>query len=225
MLSLLRDYAVKNSHRYNVIWVIPMDKIITYIKDKYSPLAIIVYGSFANGTNNLNSDFDALVVTANNDNVHDTSFVDDVQLDVFVYPKSYFDKNYDCSDFIQILDGKIIMDTDEIGERLINSVLSYMENRPRKSQAEIKADLDWCVKMCERVKRNDAEGMFRFHWLLVDSLEIYCNALHHTYLGPKKSLKWMEENHPKAFACYQKALFDFSVESLSSWVAFLSNIV
>ena len=39
-----------------------LEKIIEYIKQKYNPLSIILYGSYANGTNNLNSDFDALVL-------------------------------------------------------------------------------------------------------------------------------------------------------------------
>lgn len=35
-----------------------MDKIINYICQKYEPLSIIVYGSYADGSNNENSDFD-----------------------------------------------------------------------------------------------------------------------------------------------------------------------
>ena len=61
-----------------------MEQIIEYIKQKYSPLSIIVYGSYAIGTNNLNSDFDALVFSQHHSQFHDTSFVDGVQLDVFV---------------------------------------------------------------------------------------------------------------------------------------------
>lgn len=37
-------------------------EIIEYLKEKYQPLALIVYGSFADGTNNAHSDFDALVI-------------------------------------------------------------------------------------------------------------------------------------------------------------------
>lgn len=74
-----------------------MEQIIEYIKQKYSPLTIIVYGSYASGTNNLNSDFDALVISQHHREFHDTSFVNGVQLDVFVYPNSYFDGDYDLT--------------------------------------------------------------------------------------------------------------------------------
>lgn len=200
-----------------------MDRIIEYIKQKYNPLSIILYGSYANGTNNLNSDFDSLVISENCEPFHDTSFVNGIQLDVFVYPASYFDGNYDCNDFIQIFDGKIITDSDGRGKALQENVRSYLQNRPKKSKAEIDAAVDWCVKMLARGKRCDAEGMYRRHWVLIDSLEIFCDVMYHPYRGPKKALKWMEENHPAAFDCYKKALSDFSTESLENWITYIKN--
>ena len=201
-----------------------MEQIIEYIKKTYSPLAIILYGSYANGTNNLNSDFDALVISPDHEIHHDTSFVNGIQLDVFVYPDAYFDEDFDCNDFVQIFDGKIIHDTEDKGKELKNRVLSYIENLPHKTDAEIQAEIDWCIKMLERVKRDDVEGMYRWHWVLIDSLEIFCDVVHRLYLGPKKSLKWMEENYPEAFAYYEKALTDFDMESLSNWVLYLKDM-
>ena len=200
-----------------------MEKIIEDIKQRYNPLSIILYGSYANGTNNLNSDFDALVISDDHEQFHDTSFVDGIQLDVFVYPASYFEGDYDCNDFIQIFDGKIIVDHDEQGKALQAKVQSYLQNRPQKSRAEIDASVNWCIKMLARVKRCDAEGMFRWHWVLIDSLEIFCDVMRQPYWGPKKSLKWMEENHPTAFACYQTALTDLSMESLENWILYIKN--
>ena len=59
--------------------------------------------------------------------------------------------------------------------------------------------------MFERAKRGDCEGLFRWHWVLIDSLEIFFDIMHHPYFGPKKTLKWMEEKHPESFDCYRKA--------------------
>ena len=203
--------------------MICLEKIIAYIQQTYNPLSIILYGSYASGTNNLNSDFDSLVISCDHEQFHDTSFVNGIQLDVFVYPASYFDGSFDCNEFIQIFDGKILVDHDERGKTLQTKVRSYLQNRPQKSKAELDASVDWCVKMLARVRRYDAEGMFRWHWVLIDSLEIFCDIMHHPYLGPKKSLKWMEENHPSAFACYKKALEDFSMDSLANWIAYIKN--
>ena len=195
-----------------------MERVIKYIKDKYNPLCIILYGSYADGTNNLNSDFDALVIAADHEQFHDTSFVDGVPLDVFVYPSMYFEGEYECEDFVQIHDGRIITDSNGIGKTLQENVRAYLRKLPVKSSEEIQASVDWCVKMFERAKRGDCEGMFRWHWVLIDSLEIFCDIMHHPYFGPKKTLKWMEENHPKSFDCYKKALQNLDMECLEEWV-------
>ena len=98
--------------------VVLLDEIIKYIKTKYNPISIIVYGSYASRTNNLNSDFDEIVISYDYKRFHDTSFLDGVELDVFVYPLSYFERGYEYNDFIQILDGIIITDSNGIGEKL-----------------------------------------------------------------------------------------------------------
>ena len=195
-----------------------MERVIKYIKDKYNPLCIILYGSYADGTNNLNSDFDALVIAADHEQFHDTSFVDGVPLDVFVYPSMYFEGEYECEDFVQIHDGRIITDSNGIGKTLQENVRAYLRKLPVKSSEEIQASVDWCVKMFERAKRGDCEGMFRWHWVLIDSLEIFFDIMHHPYFGPKKTLKWMEEKHPESFDCYIKALQNLDMECLEEWV-------
>lgn len=110
-----------------------MDDIIEYIKRTYEPLSIIVYGSYADGSNNAHSDFDALVVSKNHKEFHDVSFVGETQLDVFVYPSAYFDVEFDCDNFVQIFDGNIILDTEGYGERLKNYILEYLDNLPEKT--------------------------------------------------------------------------------------------
>ena len=48
-----------------------MEKIMEYLKSAYHPIGMAVYGSFANGTNHLNSDFDALLVREEGEITHD----------------------------------------------------------------------------------------------------------------------------------------------------------
>ena len=141
-----------------------------------------------------------------------------------MYPASFFDKDYDHNGFIQILDGKIVIDTDDKGKQLQTNVQSFFYSRPKKTSAENQANIDWCTKMLERVKRGDAEGMYRWHWLLMDSLEIFCDVTYHPYLGPKKSLSWMKEQYPVAFACYETALSNFNFESLNNWILYIKEI-
>lgn len=201
-----------------------MNKIIEYIKQTYDPVSVIVYGSYADGTNNLNSDFDAVVISKNHAAFHDTSFVGGIQLDVFIYPEAYFSAKYDPEDFLQLIDGNIVLDTHNKGLILKNEIIAYIQTKPGKSENELKASIDWCLKMLARTRRSDTEGMFRWHWVLIDSLEIFSDIVHRPYLGPKKTLKWMETDYPEAFELYSLALSDFHEESLSNWIIYLSGL-
>lgn len=200
-----------------------MKKILEYIKQKYEPLAIIVYGSYADGSNNAHSDFDALVIAKEHNEFHDASFVDGIQLDVFIYPHSYFEREFDCDNLVQIYDGKIIMDTDECASLLKKHILEYVDGIPLKTEEEIHNEIEWCNKMLLRTKRADVEGVFRWHWLLTESLEIFCDIMHQKYWGPKKSLKWMEKQYPEAYECYKNALVQFNSDTISRWISYLEN--
>ena len=78
--------------------------------------------------------------------------------------------------------------------------------------------------MRRRARRRDAEGLFRWHWLLTDSLEIFCDIKKQRYFGPKKTLKWMQQTHPEAYEYYMKALSEFKLEALDDWIMYLVKI-
>ena len=199
------------------------ERIISYLTEKYQPDAIITYGSFSDGSANENSDFDALVI-ANHEKAHDSSVIDGVILDVFIFPTDTFQSEYDPGKFIQIRDGKIVLDKNGVADRLQKRVLSYIEHKPQKSPDEIRQEIGWCEKMALRTLRDDAEGYYRRHWLLCDSLEIYCDVKGLRYYGPKKALRLMEKTDEEAFRIYCKALKTFEREYLSEWVYYLKRI-
>lgn len=202
-----------------------MQEIIEYIKNRYDPISLIVYGSFADGSNNEHSDFDALAIVKEGEKLHDVSFVGDIQLDLFIYPVSYFEKDFDCSEIIQIFDGKIVLDSGDAGKKLKEWVNGYLESLPYKKTAkENREQVEWCKKMLLRAKRRDSEGLFRWHWLLTESLEIYFDLLGKMYFGPKKSIKYMKEHRPKAFEKYSAALENLDYTALEHWIGFLDSI-
>lgn len=193
-----------------------MDRIIKYIREKYRPIALIVYGSYADGSNNAHSDFDALAITESGGEIHDTGFADGVQLDLFAYPSDHFAGDFDPDEILQIADGQILWDTDGLAEGLMAQVRQYIAAIPRKPVEELEASVSWCEKMLLRARRQDPEGLFRQHWLTVDSLEIFCGLKGRMYRGPKKALRWMEAEEPEAFALYSAALRE--PQALEEWV-------
>lgn len=198
-----------------------MDEILTYLREKYAPLSVILYGSWADGTQDADSDWDALVITADGVQSHDTSVVAGVQLDVFVYPSQCLEGEFDLEQVIQIHEGRLLWDHEGMGDALMRRVQAYVDGLPRKTEEEIRDGIAWCRKMCLRTQREDAEGLFRWHWLLTESLEIYCDASGRHYWGHKKTLAWMQRHFPEDFACYTRALKEFSQESLQDWIACL----
>ena len=136
------------------------DKIIDYLKKTYQPESIIVYGSFADGSANLNSDFDALII-AGKEKLHDSSFVDGVVLDVFIYPPDQFLSEYDPAEFAQVWDGKIILDKNGMGGWLKKNVLDYIEHIPLKTAKDVSQEIKWCEKMLLRTMRGDVEMCIR----------------------------------------------------------------
>ena len=198
------------------------EKIIDYLIKTYNPEAIITYGSYADGTANENSDFDALII-ADSSKTHDESVVAGITLDVFIYSSEIDIEKEDMDEFIQIHDGVIELDKNGNALRLKEKVLSYIENIPLKSKEEICQEIEWCKKMLLRTKRNDAEGYFRWHWLLIESLEIYFDIIQKRYWGPKKALLQLREIDSEAYKKYEAALKNFNQDTLSVWIDFMER--
>ncbi len=199
------------------------ERILDYLEKTYRPEAVIAYGSFADGSANANSDFDALVI-ADGERKHDASVVDGVVLDVFVYPPETFQSEYDPEEFVQVRDGKILLDRNGAAARLRERVLDYTEHIPLKTAEEVRQEIGWCEKMLLRTEREDPEGYFRWHWVLHDSLEIYFDARGLNYFGPKKALRLMERTDPESFRIYSGALRELNRERLSEWIARLKRV-
>ena len=138
------------------------DKIIQYLREKYRPESIIVYGSFADGSAGENSDFDALVI-ADCECAHDASVMEGTVLDVFVSPPETFLAAYDPEEFVQTFDGEILLDERGIAAQLKSRVCDYIAQYPQKTEQEIFQEIAWCEKMFLRTKRGDTEGYYRWH--------------------------------------------------------------
>ena len=199
------------------------DKIIEALREKYRPLGIAVYGSFADGSNNQNSDFDALLLLPDGETRHDDSVLFGTELDVWLYGAAHFAAPYDAEDFLQLHDSVIVEDATGRLSALRAEVNAHIESAPQKTEAENAQSLSWCRKMLRRTERGDAEGCYRLHWLLTDSLSIYYDLRGEYYFGPKKALRRMANTAPDDAAVYERALHEPSPENLAAWVGVLEE--
>jgi len=104
-------------------------------------------------------------------------------------------------------------------------VVSWLNSLPGKSPEENRSAVAWCRKMLLRAARGDAEGAYRRHWVLTDSLEIFCDLKHRPYRGPKKALRQMQLLEPEAFALYETALCSSDDRDLERWIACLETLL
>ena len=193
-----------------------MENIISYLRRTYDPTGIICYGSYCDGTQNEQSDFDALLLTDGGKYIHDTSVVDEIRLDVFVYPQDW---DFAPEDMIQVYGGAVVLDDNGVAEKLMQQVQQYVDTFPKKTNEERKELKSWCEKMLIRSKRGDAEGQYRSHWLLTDSLQIYCEMRDRFYFGPQKTLLRMKQDDPTGFALLIDAMADRHL--LDSWIQYI----
>lgn len=199
------------------------EKIINYIIEKYDPEIFIIYGSYVDGSNNENSDLDGIIFTNKKCEFHNGEIVDGVMLDVFIHHTSEFNNRIDFSRYVQIFDGKILIDKTGRGRKLLEGVKNFIANNSTMPNDIKIQSMKWCKKMLMRTKRNDAEGYFRWHWLIMDSLELYCNFKDKYYFGPKKTLIYMEKEDSKAYELYNKALSSLDYQALENWILYLEK--
>ncbi|MDF2699806.1 MAG: putative nucleotidyltransferase [Haloplasmataceae bacterium] len=198
------------------------EKVKKYLKEKYSCHSVILYGSFAVGTQTEESDIDVIGFSDHANEHNDNTYIEGWQLDAWIFDTK---KMYGTEELLHIKDGKILLDENYLCVNLLNNINELYQNGPIKlSEDEIKFQRNWLIKMLKRAKRQDTEGNYRFHWLLVDSLEIYFSIIRKWYLGPKKSLTWLKENDEKAYNYFDKALnMNTTLEEVDELITFIVN--
>lgn len=107
----------------------------------------------------LSCGFDALII-AGKEKAHDSSIVDGVVLDVFVYPAETFSADYDPEEFVQVWDGKIVLDEPGIAGQLKAKVLDYIEHLPKKTVTEVAQEVEWPQKDAAAYGKKRCRGVW-----------------------------------------------------------------
>lgn len=192
-----------------------------YLIAKYNCHSIILYGSFADGTQTDESDIDVICFTDIDKCKNDTSEFQGRKLDVWIYNSEMMKKS---EEFIHIHGGKVLLDKRNLCGELLKTISKIINTEPSLSIDEVLFQKDWLLKMLNRARKNDIEGNFRYHWLLVDSLEIYFIINGLRYLGPKKSLIYLKNNDSIAYEYFLNALkIDSEFEKVEQLVKFILN--
>lgn len=193
--------------------------IIAYLKERYDPLTIAVYGSYAEGTNDQHSDYDCLLIVKSKDRPHDDTVVDGVLLDCFLYSEQEV-RQENVETFVPLYEAKLVYDTG-IGQALQSKVRNYVQSHTVHRPEEKRFLVSWIKKTMKRMEKPDEEGHFRAIALLAESMEDYCFLRDRFYFGSKKTIRFFQEEDEQGFLLFRKAITARSNKAIREWANYI----
>ena len=197
------------------------EQIIRYLKEKYHPVSLLVLGSYADGTYNETSDFDAIVIVDIKHADRDLGEYEGVPLDVDIYTVDEVMFGHP-ENFVKAHDAEIIIDT-EIGKLLKERVIRYFEETRVTSENDKRNAKDWIRKTIIRIQRGDDDANFRMALLMWESLVQYFLLRDLNFYGSKKSIRYLEDEDEKGYELFHEAVTKKDVESLTKWAEYVKN--
>lgn len=191
-------------------------KCVNYLKETYNPISIIVYGSYALGTNDESSDFDCMVIVDSKEVSNDTSVVNGVQLDCYIYTRDEIE-NLDIDNFVTLFNPIIVLDNNSVGQKLVDRVQGYIKDNSKSTNEQKQFLKDWVSKQIRRIQKGDAESDFRAIALLNESLSIYCDMRDVFYFGSKQTIKYIEAKDVEGYSLLFKALKSRKNKEIIDW--------
>lgn len=128
-------------------------KITNALLQEYAPQSMILYGSYADGSFDQDSDFDALLICDAPPCEKRRDMLEGVRLDVHFVSSDELILGADPEEYLQVHDGVLLRDEHGVGAKLIESVRDYVAQQPFKTHEEKVLELAWCDKMRARSAR------------------------------------------------------------------------
>lgn len=199
-----------------------MEIIYQYLKAQYQPLAIVTYGSFQAGTNDEYSDYDCMVIVDEKERRHDSSVIDGIQLDCFIFTRAEV-SGEDIDAFLTVYDGSIILDTDGIAAGLKERVRAYVAANSVIPEEEKEFIAGWIHKTMHRAKKKDDEGSYRALAFLWESLTDYFLLRNRFYFGSKKAVAYLKEHDPAGYGLYHAAITERTNDAIKAWAEYVAD--
>ncbi|CAN5924264.1 hypothetical protein BH11MYX4_BH11MYX4_50470 [soil metagenome] len=180
---------------------------------------VILYGSRARGDATPESDIDVAGCAEVAETTRDARLGNSMFLDGFVYPTAQTDST--DVDMLKLLGGRVLLDERGLARPMLERLAALERQGPpplREDDAQMRRV--WARKMQARIRRDDLEARYRYHWLLFQLLEDYFALRGAWYRGPKVALAGLQRDEPAAFAAFERALTPGSgLDALDALVA------
>jgi uncharacterized protein len=165
----------------------------------------ILYGSYARGDAHGESDVDLLVVRAEGPSLRDARLVDGLLLDAFVSPEAALE--HPDVEQLKLARGLVLFERDGFGEALLERVRALEAGGPSPlPEDEREMRRVWAQKSLQRARAGGPEADYRWHSLVVQSLEDYFALRTRWFRGSKESLDELAREEPRVHAAFCRAL-------------------
>ena len=202
----------------------PVSGILEYLLQTHNPRAIIITGSYADGTYNEASDFDCWLIGRDESRAyHDTSIVNGIQLHAEIYPLSHL-MHLPMRMIEFFIDVIIAHDPDGAAAEFMNHVQKELACDPCMRPEKKAQTMAYLEKMLRRASRQDFNGDLRGHLMLFQSVEYWCDFSDRIYQGSKKTLRMMEKTDPKSAAILRRAMRSFDPADMQAWIDRLRTV-
>lgn len=180
--------------------------IVRHIKDTYGGHTVILYGSRAQGTATLKSDYDIIVLQGSGipaKNVRD--LFQGVALDLHLLPDETVKDKY-VSGYLSIVEGAAVLTQKEnLGDRFIQNI-QEVYNRGFFTSDTIKQRIIDEIKMHLSKVENTTVGYYYQNLVLSNLLEHYFTLRNIFYIGSRESFRWIKKNDLTTYELFEQAV-------------------
>lgn len=193
--------------------------LVETLRQAHGAHTALLYGSLADGNAGPESDIDLALFAPIAQVRRDARWHQGRALDVFVHPETVLAEP--TAEQLYLRGAQVLAQRGDEATRFLTQLEALHAAGPQPlAPDEAQARRIWVAKMLQRLRRGDAEGDYRRHWLLMMALEDYFALRTRWYPGPKKALAWLAREMPHHHALCAAALRpDASDDTIAVWMA------
>ncbi|MCA6218125.1 nucleotidyltransferase domain-containing protein [Ideonella sp. B7] len=193
--------------------------LVEALREAHGAHTALLYGSLADGSAGPDSDIDLALFAPIAQVRRDARWQQGRPLDVFVHPETVLAQP--TAEQLCLRGARVLAQRGDEAARFLAQLDALHAAGPHPlAPDEAQVRRVWVTKMLQRLRRGDAEGDYRRHWLLMIALEDYFALRTRWYPGPKKALAWLAREAPDHHALCAAALRPgASDEAIAAWMA------
>jgi predicted nucleotidyltransferase len=190
-----------------------IERLILEVMLSHGCHTAILYGSWARGRANPQSDVDVLYVREAGPAFRDARIVGGIYLDAFIYPEA--DLVTLEPPFLRVLGGRVIREVNGFGSALLAKLQELHDRGPVPMSDDLRqVTLLWSRKMLDRFRgQSDLEAQYRRMQLVLQSLEDYFALRQIWFRGPKEGFAWLLEHDPATHHLFESAAQPYATDA------------